>query len=159
MAPDTMRPWTHSNAGHPSNVLSLSFDIPIPAITSLNAALVRVASASLHPGTSIIIQLCPFIFRSKPSIPETDFLGTIIAIGKDVAPFRDISPGTPIYGSIPAGAHINRGCGALSDFLVLDANFVVRKPENASFEEAHTIVSKYLKHLLVMKSAISDFQR
>jgi NADPH:quinone reductase-like Zn-dependent oxidoreductase len=130
----TMRAWTHSRAGHPSKVLSLVEDAPLPTIKSPNEILVRVSRAALHPGASIMMQLCPFVFRFKPSIPETDFSGTIVSVGKDVTATQNLSPGTPVFGSIPVGPHIRTGSGALAEFLVVDANTVVRKPENLSFE-------------------------
>jgi len=53
---------------------------------------VRVSHVALHPGASIILQLCPSIFRNTFSIPETDFSGTIVG-----------QPGKVVFGSIPVG--------------------------------------------------------
>jgi NADPH:quinone reductase-like Zn-dependent oxidoreductase len=153
----TMRAWTQSRMGLPSEVLSLD-DIPAPTIKSPNEILIRVSRVALHPGTSIIMQLCPFMFRSKPTIPETDFSGTIIAVGGNVT--SNLSAGMKVFGAIPLGSHIRAGCGALAEFLVVDANAVVRIPEGASFEMCSGYVVLSGQNLtLVHRCHLSSTQR
>lgn len=130
----TMRAWTQSSAGHPSEVLSLENDVPVPTIKSPDEILIRVSRAALHPGASIIMQICPFMLRSKPAIPETDFSGTIVSVGENVTDSHNLSAGMHVFGSIPVGRHVREGCGALAEFIVVDASTVVCKPDQASFE-------------------------
>src|SRR5271154_6868732 len=92
LAPPTMRAWTHSQAGVPSTVLHFSSDVKTPALTSPTDVLVQITDASLSPAGSIMMQFCPFIFRSKPAIPELDFAGTLIAVGADVPKDRNLAP-------------------------------------------------------------------
>jgi len=83
-----------------------------------------------------MMQLCPFILRTSPAIPELDFSGTIVSVGPDVPASRNLEPGTPVFGSVLVGTHVRTGSGALAEYVAVEAGSVVRKPENASFEEA-----------------------
>jgi len=131
-----MRAWTHIRAGTPSSVLTLSPSVPLPTISSPNHVLVQVTHAALNPGASIMMQLCPFVFRSRPGVPELDFSGRIVAAGSGVAAARNLQPGTPVFGSVTVGPHLSSGAGALAEYVAIDAATVVRKPDGASFEEA-----------------------
>ena len=128
--PPTMRAWTHSRAGIPSTVLHLSVDSPTPALTSPTDVLVRITHASLSPGGSIMMQLCPFMFRAKPAIPEVDFSGTLVAVGVEVPQVRGLAPGDSVFGSVPVGLHLSVGgrvccaaglvCSAQSNHMSLE---------------------------------------
>jgi NADPH:quinone reductase-like Zn-dependent oxidoreductase len=135
-APPTMRAWTHSQAGTPSTVLRFSSDVKTPALTSPTDVLVRITHASLSPAGSIMMQFCPFIFRSKPAIPELDFTGTLIAVGADVPKDRNLAPGDAVFGSVTVRPHLNAGAGALAEYVVVAASSVMRKPESIALQEA-----------------------
>lgn len=126
--PATMRAWTHSRAGVPSTVLSLSFDIPTPTIKDPNDVLIRISHASLSPGASIMMQLCPFCFRSKLAIAELDFSGTLVAAGSAALESDRLAIGDSYFGTIGPGSHIKTGSGALAEYVVVPAANVTRKP-------------------------------
>jgi NADPH:quinone reductase-like Zn-dependent oxidoreductase len=152
--PNVMRAWTHTKAGHPSSVLSLSSKIPIPALSSPGSVRIQISHTALHIGGSIMMQLCPFIFRSSPAIPETDFSGTVVETSAEVqSSGRDISPGTSVFGSILVGPHLSTGAGALAEYVVVNANSVCRKPEKASFEEAAGLAVSGCTALALMDKA------
>lgn len=134
-APSTMRAWTHSQPGHPSTVLSLSYDLPIPCLTRPSQVLVRVAFASLNPGASIMTQLAPSFVRTKPCIPELDFAGALVEIGEGASLSRRLSVGMNVFGSVPVPTHM-KGTGALAEFVVVDIENVVLVPEGMQVEEA-----------------------
>ena len=135
--PATMRAWIHTRAGPPSQVLSLSSDVPTPTIKEPTDVLVSIIHAALNPGASIMMQLCPFFFRSKPAIPELDFSGTLVAAGSAALKSGRLAIGDPVFGSIGAGKHINAGSGALAEYVVVPVTNVARKPtSNASDAEA-----------------------
>ena len=136
LAPPTMRAWTHSQAGVPSTVLHFSSDVKTPALTSPTDVLVQITDASLSPAGSIMMQFCPFIFRSKPAIPELDFAGTLIAVGADVPKDRNLAPGDAVFGSVTVRPHLNAGAGALAEYMVVAASSVVRKPDGMALQEA-----------------------
>jgi NADPH:quinone reductase-like Zn-dependent oxidoreductase len=136
LVPPTMRAWTHSQAGTPSTVLRFSSDVKTPALTSPTDVVVQITHASLSPAGSIMMQFCPFIFRSKPAIPELDFAGTLIAVGADVPKDRSLAPGDAVFGSVTVRPHLNTGAGALAEYVVIAASSVVRKPESMALQEA-----------------------
>jgi NADPH:quinone reductase-like Zn-dependent oxidoreductase len=133
--PSDMRAWIHTRRGPPSTVLTLSKTVKTPTLTSPNAVLIRVSHAALNPGGSIFMQLCPFIFRASPAIPELDFSGTIAGLGSDVPSSRNLNLGTAIFGSVPVSAHVGSSSGALAEYVVVPAHHVVAKPETAGFED------------------------
>ncbi|KAL9118813.1 MAG: hypothetical protein Q9187_004634 [Circinaria calcarea] len=152
----TMCAWTHLAAGPPSTVLTLSSDIVIPTLNSSTDVLVRVSHATLNPGGSIMMQLCPFYFRSKLAIPELDFSGVIVAAGTEVPKPRRLLPGTPVFGSVGVAGHLKAGAGALAEYVVVNHASVVRKPANINFEEAAGLgVAGCTALLLVEKAGLS----
>jgi NADPH:quinone reductase-like Zn-dependent oxidoreductase len=82
------------------------------------------------------MQLIPTLFRTNPSIPETDFSGTTIKTGPKVPFSRALVPGTAVFGSIPIGEHVSSGKGVLAEYVVVPAERVCLKPDNVSFEQA-----------------------
>jgi NADPH:quinone reductase-like Zn-dependent oxidoreductase len=136
MQPSTMKGWLHSSAGIPRKVLKFSTDIPIPASVHATDVLVKVSHAALNPGSSIIMQLCPMIFRTKPSIPEMDFSGTVVRTGPKVPVSRELIPGTAIFGSVPVSQHVASGKGALAEVVVVPAESVCLKPDNMPSDQA-----------------------
>ena len=126
--PATIRAWVHSRAGPPSTVLSLSPDVPTPTIKQPNDILVHISHAALNPGGSIMMQLCPFFFRSKPAIPELDFSGSLVAAGSAALESGRLAIGDVVFGSVGVGNHIKGGSGALAEFVVVPAANVAKKP-------------------------------
>jgi len=133
-----MRAWTHSRAGTPSTVLSLSSTHPVPTLTSPASVLVRISHAALNPGGSIMMQLCPSILRSFPAVPELDFSGTVVAAGGSISEAQrdELQPGAAVFGSVPVGLHLRAGSGALAEYVVVPSDGVCAMPMNMSFEEA-----------------------
>ncbi|OZJ01451.1 hypothetical protein BZG36_05559, partial [Bifiguratus adelaidae] len=125
--PQTMRAWTHHLAGVPSTVLSLSPSLPLPNLPSPTSVLVRISHASLAPGGSIMMQLCPSIFRTKPCIPELDFSGIIVEIGTNVPEARGMRVGMRVFGSVLVPAQL-KGAGALAEYVAVEAEGVVGLP-------------------------------
>ena len=136
LLPPTMRAWTHNQAGIPSVALHFSSDAKTPALTSPKDVLVQITHASLSPAGSIMMQFCPFLFRSNPAIPELDFSGTLVAVGADVLKDRNLAPGDAIFGSVTVRPHLNAGIGALAEYVVVASSSVVRKPEGITLQEA-----------------------
>src|SRR5947209_7817610 len=136
LTPTTMRAWTHSQAGIPSTVLRFTSDAKTPALTNPTDVLVKITHASLSPAGSIMMQFCPFIFRSKPAIPELDFAGTLIAVGADVPKDRNLAPGDAVFGSVTVQPHLGASAGALAEYVVVASSSVTRKPEGITLQEA-----------------------
>ncbi|PLB49034.1 zinc-binding oxidoreductase [Aspergillus steynii IBT 23096] len=138
--PETMKAWTFSQSGPPQSTLQLQH-IPLPTLSTDTSLLIRVSHVSLHPGTVIMMNLIPSIFRNPSTIAETDFSGVVVSTGKKVpvsrAPNsnRSFPPGTAVFGSIPVPQHL-LGSGALAEYVVVDMASVARKPESFTFAEA-----------------------
>lgn len=75
-------------------------------------------------------------FRTKPSIPETDFSGIVVATGHAVSPSRELIPGAKVFGAAPIVDMILHGRGALAEYVVVPADHVVLKPDGMAWEEA-----------------------
>ncbi|KAK7025982.1 hypothetical protein VNI00_015812 [Paramarasmius palmivorus] len=126
-----MRAWTHTQAGRPSEVLS--FSSAQEPTSSHDTVIVKVQYAALNPGGSIMLQLCPFIFRNRkvPAIPELDFSGIVSSSNTD-----RFSPGDEVFGSIPVKNHLQEGSGALAEFVGIPSDYIVRKPRRMELKEA-----------------------
>ncbi len=131
----TIRAWTHDVQGPPAKVLLFRQDIPRPRLASSAQVLVHVRYAALNPAGSVMMQLCPSIFRTAPSIPEMDFAGQIVEVGTSVNPSRGFKPGMDVFGSIPVSEHL-KGHGALCEYVILDCDYVSIVPKEMALQEA-----------------------
>jgi reticulon-4-interacting protein 1, mitochondrial len=134
--PSSMRAWTHKAAGRPETVLRLTSDLALPKIQDTGRVLVRVQYAALNPGGSIMMQLLPALFRTKPCIPELDFAGTIVQLGDQYPISGKLRPGMKIFGSVPVTDHVGRGSGTLADCVAVEADYVLPIPAGMKLEEA-----------------------
>jgi len=134
--PTTMRGWAHTACGLPTNILKLATDLPVPKIKTPTDVLIKICYAALNPGASIMMQYVPMIFRTKPSIPEFDFSGTIAQLGSGVPSARNLKVDTAVFGSIPLGSLVKAGQGALAEYVVVPADNVCEAPEGTKKDEA-----------------------
>lgn len=74
--------------------------------------------------------------RTNPSIPETDFSGTVIETGIDVSPSRGLIPGTKVWGNARILDIILHGRGVLAEYVVVSADRVVLMSEGMKWEQA-----------------------
>lgn len=81
-------------------------------------------------------KLLPMVFRTKPSIPDMDFAGTIVSAGSEVPASRDLKPGTKVFGNVPVGQHIGKGKGSMAEFVVVPESSVCKTPEGLPQEQA-----------------------
>jgi NADPH:quinone reductase-like Zn-dependent oxidoreductase len=93
------------------------------------------------------MHIIPMMFRRAPAIAETDFSGTILAVGDEVPsspPGTDATSnnqvqsfpvGSKVFGSIPVPAHL-KGSGCLAGYVAVEMNDVARIPDAVSMEEA-----------------------
>jgi NADPH:quinone reductase-like Zn-dependent oxidoreductase len=131
-----MKAFTHTACGLPTAVIRLSHNLPIPILVAPTDVLVKISHASLNPGGSIVARMVPMPFRTKPSIPDMDFSGTVVKISKSVPVSRELLPGTAVFGTVPMGQHLMGGKGALAEYVVVPAEYLALKPQNVKFEEA-----------------------
>lgn len=82
-----------------------------------------------------MMQLCPFIFRSKPAIPELDFSGTLVAAGSGALESGRLAIGDSVFGSIGVESHVKAGSGALTEFVVVPVANVAKSNSDATDAE------------------------
>jgi NADPH:quinone reductase-like Zn-dependent oxidoreductase len=133
---NAMEGWVQCRAGLPSEVLSLTSNLLIPIGLLDKEVLIKISHASLNPGASIIMQLVPGLFRTKPSIPEMDFSGTVVKLGKAIAETSEMQVGTEVFGSVPVGAHVSGGKGSLAQYVVVSGEAIYLKPNSLPFDQA-----------------------
>lgn len=117
-------------------------DVPTPAITD-EEVLVRVRAASLHPDVWHVVVGRPYVlrlmgaglFRPKNPIPGTDMAGVVEAVGGKVTRFR---PGDAVFGETIRRHQWTNG-GALAEYVAVRAEWLERKPDNVTFEQAAAV--------------------
>ncbi|MCJ1312756.1 zinc ion binding [Agyrium rufum] len=125
--PTTMRAWTYSRRGTPREVLILTPDHPVPPFPTGSNLLVRVAYAGMNPDGPMIMSMVPPLL-SKTRTPELDFSGLIESAGPSVP--KDLVAGTRVFGTInPFTSSLLYGYGAMAEFVLVNANDVVRVPD------------------------------
>ncbi len=130
-----MKAWTYSRAGLPTKTLKL-VEVPVPSLPTPTSVLVKVSHVSLHPGTSIMAQIIPFLFRKSPAVAETDFSGTIVAVGEKAEGARRLSVGSSVFGTIAVPSHLSTGAGALGEYVAVESATVALTPDGVLPEAA-----------------------
>ena len=115
-------------AGHTDDFMEKEIDKP-----QVNAddVLIEVHAASVNPVDNAIRKgLMPFKLES-PMILGTDISGVVAEVGENVTEF---AVGDEVFTSYK----LNRG-GGLAEFVSIPEKYVLKKPENVSFEEASAL--------------------
>ncbi|MDF2705021.1 NAD(P)-dependent alcohol dehydrogenase [Nonomuraea polychroma] len=112
-----------------ANVLRLA-RIARPKVTG-NQVLLRVHAAGLDRGTWHVMAGLPYLIRlafgfrrPRNPVPGRDVAGTVVAVGSAVTRF---SVGDEVFGVAP---------GSFAEYAVAREDKLVRKPANATFEQA-----------------------
>lgn len=136
---------THERYGSPAT-LQLR-ELAIPAIGA-DEVLIRARVASLHPGDLFAVLGSPFpvrlmtgLRRPKHGVPGFDVAGTVEAIGASVTHLR---VGDEVLGV---------GIGTCAELVRAQADLVIAKPANLSFEEAAAIPTSALAALHGLRDA------
>ncbi|KAF9266615.1 NAD(P)-binding protein [Marasmius fiardii PR-910] len=139
-----MRAWTHTRSGNPHEVLTLSSSVAFndsagdASTRNPNTVIVRIHYAALNPGGSIMLQLCPFLFRNRslPAIPELDFAGEVISSSSSAQDIDKLHKNNRVFGSIPVSDHLSKASGSLAEFVQISSDYVVHKPFKLSLKES-----------------------
>lgn len=146
--PSTMRAWTYTRRGLPSQVVQLDPHFKAPSLSDIGPddVLVEINYAAMNGGVAWIMQVLsplPFSWTAKNriAVPELEFSGTILAVGREVLAARvDLQPGTLVFGSCRPAEHFRLGRGTLAEYVVAPASRVVTI--SIAGEEAAAAVSK-----------------
>lgn len=149
---ETMRAIVQDGYGAPPRVLRPE-RIAKPPVGPLEV-LVQVRATSVNTPDWITVAGVPYVLRLKsglrrPSHPVrgSDVAGVVDAVGRDVA---DLHPGEEVFGSVWDGT-IGARAGTFSEYAVVPASQLVRKPSGLSFEEAAASVMTGLTALIAMR--------
>ncbi|KAJ6256390.1 Zinc-type alcohol dehydrogenase-like protein [Drechslerella dactyloides] len=143
----TAKAWTFTARGKPADVLKLT-DIPLPTLppplplpkpapTPEEWITISVSCTALNPGSQFHMGIIPLFLRASPATPEMELSGTITDVWSPDSeiPTR-LKKGDEVVAFIPFGYMLPTGVGALCSHLAIPARFAVKKPQNASMEEA-----------------------
>lgn len=128
-----MKAWVFRAGGKPSAVLRLEQDYPRP-IPKGKQLIIKVHAAALNPVGWKSMSTFPLsTLHKKPSVPESDFAGTVAGGALDGTGF---SIGDEVFGITPADVVSKTGHGTLAEYTLVEPAQVVKKPKNISFEQA-----------------------
>ena len=133
--------------GSAADVLRLH-DIDQPVVKD-DEVLVRVHTASVHPGDWLLMVGRPQLFRMgfglrKPrkSIPGFDFAGTVEATGKDAGEFQE---GDEVYGDAAGGS--------CAEYVSVSEKKLAHKPSNLTLQQAAVVPVSGVTGLLGVRDA------
>ncbi|MDN3687011.1 NAD(P)-dependent alcohol dehydrogenase [Cyclobacterium jeungdonense] len=122
--------------GNPERVLDVrEVDKPIPknheVLVQIRATAINDYDWSLVRGKPYLYRLLFGLFRPRVQIPGMELAGMVDAVGSDVTRF---TVGDAVFGDIS-----EYGFGTFAEYVCVDANALVKKPDNLSFEEATAV--------------------
>ncbi|EPE30954.1 GroES-like protein [Glarea lozoyensis ATCC 20868] len=106
--------------------LDSSAKIPVPRPTCV---LVRNVAVALNPADAKMVDLS----ASSGAIGGYDFAGEIVTVGSEVT--RDLKIGDRVCGPVFGNNPGNPDCGAFCEYVEVEAQLVLRIPDNMSFED------------------------
>ncbi|KAL7823761.1 NAD(P)-binding protein [Trichoderma gracile] len=175
----TMRAWTFSRRGSPTDVLSLDSSRPFPAFPPEAAhpeewILIKVAFAGLNVGAIFQMTLIPAFLRSKTCVPEMDLSGIVQDVwhphaensrdpkilNTDANTQTRFRKGDKVMAMLPASHALPTGTGALAEYIAVPARFAVHKPASAPLADAAgCLLAGMTAHQLVVESGIKPGHR
>ncbi|GAB9475829.1 Reticulon-4-interacting protein 1 [Globisporangium polare] len=130
--PGTYRAWRYTQFGDALDALSLDSGIAQKPLATATDVRVKVHYAALNPADYKIVAIGDYFFKVHPMDPPYpigfDFAGTVVEVGADVSAFK---VGDAVFGDASVD-----GYGTFGEYFVLDQQFVAKKPESLTFEQA-----------------------
>lgn len=130
--PATYRAYRYTQFGDALETLSLDSGIAHKPLAQATEVRVQVHSAALNPADYKIVTIGDYFFKKHPMEPPYpigfDFAGTIVEVGTAVTGY---TVGDAVYGDASVD-----GYGTFGEYVVLDQQFIAKKPESMTFEEA-----------------------
>ncbi|KAL8727614.1 MAG: hypothetical protein Q9166_005922 [cf. Caloplaca sp. 2 TL-2023] len=119
-------------AEEPAGALLLRDDSPLPELLP-GQVLVRTAAVALNPCDWKM----PTNFPCPGAVDGSDFSGTVVALGPDLA--RDIRIGDKVAGAVHASNPLNLTSGAFAEYLAAYADQLWKMPDGMDWEQAAAI--------------------
>lgn len=99
-----------------------------PSTPKMGQVLIKVHAASLNPVDLKLTEGFPFALQKPPFILGVDGAGTIEQVGQGVT---DLQKGDEVFFYTPFSE-----TGSWAEYIVIDANYVAKKPKNLSLTES-----------------------
>jgi NADPH:quinone reductase-like Zn-dependent oxidoreductase len=132
--PETYRTYQYENYGAIETELKLRSDLPQPSLAAQQVR-IKVRSAAVNPVDYKLVEFMgQMMFGKAPSMEYPfgigfDAAGEVVEVGSDV---KRVQLGDAVYAST---------LGALSEYIVVNEEFVAPKPKNLDFDEAAAVPS------------------
>ncbi|KAF9951854.1 NADPh quinone reductase [Mortierella alpina] len=119
--------WT--TVGSPSEVLHLNDSAPVPTISG-SKVLVKVHAAALNPiDIKLMKGFLPRLLMPSVKVPGSDIAGTVVGVGPKASGRFQVGD------EVMAMLDLTQS-GGLTEYTVVEASLLVKKPERWSFEQA-----------------------
>lgn len=143
MKPTSMQALTVGNILYKAT-LNPSRSIPIPSVDQI---LVRVAYAAQNPPDAYVLDPArSAAYRKEDNVLGTDFSGTVVESHSSLIPI-----GSRVCGWVPGN---DTEIGSFAEYLVTDANLVIKVPENMPLDEASTIGLSFMTAVHALSSCL-----
>lgn len=130
-----MRAFIQTHYGPPSVLTLKEISIPQPKINEVQIKIISTAindwDWSMVRGTPIIYRLMFGVFKPKNPIPGMEISGQITALGENSKKFN---VGDYVFGDLS-----DYGFGGFSEYVCINENALIGKPEKMSFQDACAI--------------------
>ena len=128
---ETMKAVVYCDYGSPDVLNLATIAKPVPTDDQV---LVKVLAASVNPYDWHFMRGEPYVMRIGNGLRKpkgmrigVDFSGTVEAVGKNITQFK---AGDEVFGG---------RTGSFAEYVVISEKFLMRKPENLSFEQAGAV--------------------
>ncbi|KAF9963776.1 hypothetical protein BGZ70_007191 [Mortierella alpina] len=141
--------WT--TVGNPSDILHLNDSAPVPTVSG-SKVLVRVHAAALNPiDTKLMQGFPPRLLMPAIKVPGLDIAGTIVGVGPKASDRFQVGD------KVMAMLNLAQS-GGLTEYTVVEASLLVKKPERWSFEQAAAwpLVAHTVWQVLVVNGKIKS---
>lgn len=106
-------------------------DAPLPALEP-HMVMIKTATVAINP-----VDVKALDYAAAPgAILGTDFAGTIVAVGDEVAAAGRLAVGDRVAGMVCGMNAAMPDVGAFGEYVGAQANFVLKLPDHLSFEDA-----------------------
>ncbi|CAO3570818.1 unnamed protein product [Mortierella alpina] len=141
--------WT--TVGNPSDILHLNDSAPVPTVSG-SKVLIKVHAVALNPiDTKLMQGFPPRFLMPAIKVPGLDIAGTIVGVGPKAS--NRFQVGDKVMAMLDLAQS-----GGLTEYTVVEASLLVKKPERWSFEQAAAwpLVAHTVWQVLVVNGKIKS---
>ena len=107
---------------------------PVPALDP-DMVLVKTAAVAINPHDAKTLEYSPI----PGAIVGSDFAGTVVALGADALAAGQFTVGDRVAGTVLGMNKLRPDVGAFAEYVNAMADFLLKIPDNMSFEKAATL--------------------